>query len=673
MSLVNPLLGVVELELEPLTFDALFATKLADNLILRYLQNAGGFAAIGVMVWIITSTLRAPKSLPGVARQAPVSKWMWACFLLGIVLYVGALVMTIFAWINRPEAETMQLPDGTVVERVRDMTKGELLAFWLTSIAGLFALMAFMEPFVRDLFKYRGRRIWALAKLSFKEAVRRKVVWVFLAFLLLPMFPAKWFFRGIKPEYELNTHINNVDFGMSLLLVFVALVSAFAIPGDIKSQTIHTIVTKPVERFEIVLGRILGYLGLLTVALFGMCTVTLLLIETSNVDEAARAETMKARVPLYGELNWFSQSQGDQFQGVNVGREREYRRYLTGNSSERANFNFPSLPSRLGRGDAVPVEFAFDIFRTSKGDAAEENRGIAVGFEVETWKWSQDKAPEFEREIYAAFQATNPNLSAPTPTSRDEVKQRWQKMNEICEKYGRFVVAGKAITDYHTERFDIPAGIFRNALDGTPPTGVNAQGEQTQKPRLVIRARCITRSQLIGVARRDLYILESEGSFWLNFYKGAVGLWCRLSIVVVIAVACSTYLLGVISFLIAAFLYLGASFREFIQSLAAGTNIGGGPLESFTRLARGDTPAAQLEKVGGMQVAAVVDEGFRWVVRRLLSILPDKDQFDWFPYVSQGFSIRPEDILLSLIALFAYLLPWGVLAYYFMRSREIAA
>lgn len=672
MSLVNPMLGVVELEREPMTFDALFTKELADNLILRYLQDAGGFAIIGVLVWIFTSLFRAPKSVPGVPRQAPVSKWMWICGLVSCAFYLGAMVLTILARMNRGEVPTMQLNDGTVVEIPQPMTDREKLAFWFSSFGGFFALLAFCEPFFRDLFKYRWRRIWALAKLSFKEAIRRKVVWVFLAFLLLPMFPAKWFFRGIKPEYELNTHINNVDFGMSLLLVFVALVSAFAIPGDIKSQTIHTIVTKPVERFEIVLGRILGYLGLLTVALFGMCTVTLLLIETSNVDEAARAETMKARIPLYGELSWYSPTK-EQFTGVNVGREREYRSYLTGNSLERAIFSFPTLPSALGRGDAVTVEFAFDIFRTTKGDASEENRGIAVGFEIETWQWSADKAAEYEREVYAAFQATNPPLTPPTPNSSEKEKQQWQKMSEICEKYGRFVIAGKAITDYHTEHFDIPTGLFRNALQGEPPTTVNAQGEQTQKPRLSIRVRCITRSQLIGVAKRDLYILEGQGSFWLNFYKGAVGLWCRLAIVVVIAVTCSTYLLGVISFLIAAFLYLGASFQNFIHELAVGRNIGGGPLESLTRLVRGDTPAAQLEKVGGIQVASVFDEGFRWIVRRLLNILPDKDQFDWFPYVSQGFSIRPEDMILSLIALFAYIFPWAVLAYYFMRSREIAA
>jgi hypothetical protein len=665
--------GVVELEREPMTFDALFTDVLSRNAFFQYIQDAGGFAMIGVVVWIFTSLVRAPKSTPGVKRESLVSGFMWGCTFIAISLYVLSMAMELWAKIDLGEVPTMQLPDGTVVEAPRAWTGKEQTAFFLSCLAGLFAMIAFCEPFFRDLFKLRWRRIWALTKLSFKEAVRRKIVWVFLAFLLLPLFPAKWFFRGIKPEYELATHIGNVDFFMSLLLVFVGLVAAFAIPGDIKSQTIHTIVTKPVERFEIVLGRFFGYLGLLTIALFGMCTITLLLIETSNVDSAAREESMKARQPLYGYLQWYSRSKGYDFEGVNVGREREYRKYLTGDSSERAEFRYRDVPSKLANREAVTVEFAFDIFRTSKGQAGEENRGIAVGFEIETHQWKPEKLADFEKEVYATFQATNPLLTAPNENSTEDQKQRWKKMNEICKKYGRFVVSGKSITDYHTERFEIPGGLFANATEGTPASEIGQDGKRYYTPRLIIRTRCITQSQLIGIAKRDLYILEGNGSFWLNFYLGALGLWCRLAIIIMICVALSTYLLGVISFLIATFLYVGASFQDFIYSLAYGQNIGGGPLESLTRLVRGDTPTAQLEKVGGIQVAGVFDEGFRWVVRRLLNILPDKEQFDWFPFVSRGFAVGPDEILLSLIALFAYLLPWTVLAYYFMRSREIAA
>ena len=63
------------------------------------------------------------------------------------------------------------------------------------------------------------------------------------------------------------------EFGMAPLLL-----AAFSIPNDIKNQNIYTVVTKPVERFEIVLGRFVGYTFLMTLALLGMTVISYVLI-----------------------------------------------------------------------------------------------------------------------------------------------------------------------------------------------------------------------------------------------------------------------------------------------------------------------------------------------------------------------------------------------------------
>ena len=34
--------------------------------------------------------------------------------------------------------------------------------------------------------------------------------------------------------------------------------------------------------------------------------------------------------------------------------------------------------------------------------------------------------------------------------------------------------------------------------------------------------------QMVGMARRDLYILADERPFWMNFLKGIAGMWCYL-------------------------------------------------------------------------------------------------------------------------------------------------
>src|SRR6185312_19927 len=99
---------------------------------------------------------------------------------------------------------------------------------------------------------------------------------------------------------QVRTYVQVVFLAMSSLMLFTAaLLASFSIPTDIKQQTIHTIVTKPVERFEIVLGRFFGFLALMTVILVLMTAVSLLYV-LGGIHPEAAAESLKARDPLYG-------------------------------------------------------------------------------------------------------------------------------------------------------------------------------------------------------------------------------------------------------------------------------------------------------------------------------------------------------------------------------------
>src|SRR5262249_14060025 len=161
---------------------------------------------------------------------------------------------------------------------------------------------AVLLPMLRNLPALRLRRIWALSRHSFKEALRRRVLIAFSAFLLVILF-ATWFMPNSgRPEDQLRGYVQVVVFPIALLLLLTALLhSAFSIPTDIRQQTIHTIVTKPVERFEVVLGRFLGFAGLMTVILFVMTGVSLLYV-FRGIDPLAAEESLKARDPIYGQL-----------------------------------------------------------------------------------------------------------------------------------------------------------------------------------------------------------------------------------------------------------------------------------------------------------------------------------------------------------------------------------
>ena len=666
----SPVLGVMKFETAPLTFEN---WRRLSWMGIDWLQDAGGFAMVGLVLWILNG-LRNPiyDHLPGgKKRNRLVGPGMLLAAGIALTLYLVAFGLTFIVADETPATRRSDFL-GHPLSR---MAIGLELAL---AAAGLVALIGFGGPFVRDCFRLRWGRIYALAKLSFKEAVRRRVVWVFLAILLVYLFPARWFFQE-KPEDELKSIVGVTTRGMNVLLVSVGLLlAAFSIPNDIKNLTIHTIVTKPVERFEIVLGRFFGYLGLVTAALLGMTGLGLLLINLGNVSKEASEESMKARVARYGELDFVKvagrqkASSGD-FTGVDVGREDTYRRYIAGHpqSPQRAVWTFASVPAGYEKAGHVPLEFAFDIYRTTKG---EEGAGVQVTFELLTHQWDPTKKiadplnPGVQISMEDGYNRDSQGLA-----NVKKEDANWAKVDAVAERYGRFVYRNFQIFDYHTASIDVPSGLFKNAAAGTPTSPAESGAAPRSVSRLQVQAKCETPSQFIGAARYDLYFLESEGNFSVNYFKGSIGLWFRLVIALAIAVACSTYLAGVLSFLTAMFLFIGGFFLDFIQELARGMNIGGGPLESLARLIKNNTATVELDPTPTVRALQMFDGAYRWLLRRVMNVIPDVDRYGLTDYVAQGFSIGPDFLLLNLITLVGYVLPWLVAAYYLMKAREIAA
>jgi hypothetical protein len=189
-----------------------------------------------------------------------------------------------------------------------------------------------------------------------------------------------------------------------------------------------------------------------------------------------------------------------------------------------------------------------------------------------------------------------------------------------------------------------------------------------------VYVKCTTRGQLLGMAEGDLYLIEGEQRFEMNYLKGAVGLWCQMLIVLGLAVVCSTYLTGVISAICVSIIFAAGYAAEHIADIATGTNFVGGPFRAVNQLLRAEQPTSQMDPTNPLNRAVVgLDEGFAWIVRRFINMVPDVDAFGWTSYVSEGFSIPLECLVMNVVVTIGYLLPWFVLGYYLMRSREVAA
>jgi len=222
----------------------------------------------------------------------------------------------------------------------------------------------------------------------------------------------------------------------------------------------------------------------------------------------------------------------------------------------------------------------------------------------------------------------------------------------------------------------VPATLFKNALSAPPQqkfAGFLRPGEE-RAPYLTVAVKCESGGQYVGAARYDLYILAADGLFAWNFFKGAIGLWMRLCIVVGLAVMFSTYLSGVISWLATMFLYVAGVCQDYVRKLAEGLNPEGGPLISIIKLINKESIAAQVEPTPGAHIAQGADWMFRGVFRVVLYLFPDVNRLDWTEYVAEGFNIGGFNmILIHLLIVAGYLAPCALVAYYWMKSREVAA
>lgn len=624
---MSPLVGILVVERERPTLADLPSSALA------WAQVVGGLATLGLLLgWISTrmtsrnrqeaantpAPLRSPFALQG--------SWYEVMLAVALACYAAAAIMFL-----------IQTEAGA----------GE---FFIT-FGGIVGLVGAGVPFVLDLARLSPRRIWAIARLSIQEAIRHKVLWAYVVLLLVFLF-ASWFVPH-KPEDQVRTYVHVMFAAMApLLLVTAAMLAAFSIATDIQNQTIHTILTKPVERFEIVLGRFLGLVLLLS-GVLGVLALLGLGYVWREIDPEAAFATLRARVPRYGELHFQQVGPGQVTRGV-LRREWRYRTFLTGgrDSPHRAVWSFRELPADFAGRAVVPCEFEFDVTRSSTRTVEDEGVGCTLSFR--SWRWDPARQDEYQRE-------------------RDRQRLDPVVLDQLAEKFGIYEDS-RLVVNKRTFSIAVPGGLFRNALS-TQAGGGREPPEGGATPLIEVVVKCEDESAYLGLARHDLYLLESEGWFGLNFLKGAMGLWFRLCLVVGVALACSTYLSGVVSWLVAMFLYGTGLFLEFIRDMAQGTLLPGtsqrkvsGPGESLVAIF-----SPQPESTPAADVAGALDEAFRWFLRRFLNLIPDVDLFDWTEHVAEGFDIAVSDLGLNLLLLAAYLVPWFVLAYYLMRSREVAA
>ncbi len=135
------------------------------------------------------------------------------------------------------------------------------------------------------------RSIWAVATNTIKQAVRMKIAAVFIVLLivLLPVMGVAMTGDGTL-KGRLQTFVSyGISLTSLLLCLLTIIVSTYSLTNDIKQKQIYTVLTKPIRRFQLLFGKLLGVL-LLDAALLALFsaiiyTITVYTPRFSEADE----------------------------------------------------------------------------------------------------------------------------------------------------------------------------------------------------------------------------------------------------------------------------------------------------------------------------------------------------------------------------------------------------
>lgn len=541
------------------------------------------------------------------------------------------------------------------------------------------------ELIARDLPGTTWRRTYALGKLAFQEAIRRRVLVVMAVFIVGILF-AGWFLDPSSDNVA-RLYISFVMTGTSYLILLLGLfLSCFSLPADVKNKTIQTITTKPVRSTEIVLGRILGFTAVGTMLLAGMGLLSYLFVVrgirheheikdvaadglggTSSYDskhqhtfeviqnadgtfggttdeqkghrhEVVVSEVdgkkvyklgppdglLGARIPVFGSLQMTDRA-GNIGGGLNVGYESEYQKYIEGNSLMSAIWTFNNVwPSRFGGGDTLPLELSLKAFRTFKGD-------IVTGVQGE--------------------------IILKHPNGRVESARR-----------------GFVVKEFAVDRIELPRKMS-GSRDGQPVEIDIFDDLVSEDGQLQVVVRCKDAGQYFGMAQPDLYLRAGDSTFGWNIFKGFLGIWMQMVLIICLGVMFSTFLSGPVAMVATMTCLMLGFFGNLALDVATGDTPGGGPIESLIRMPLQTGAMVDLD-LGNEVLETVIkgiDQGIMYTLVSVFQAIPRFGQFNTADFVAYGFNISGGLVARHLTMTLAYFVLTSLIAYFFLKTRELAA
>lgn len=486
---------------------------------------------------------------------------------------------------------------------------------------GFAAFLHSLREGIGDLIWMSPRRVGAMALLVARESWRRKTFGVLVVFGICFLF-AGWFLSDPNrdPLLRVPIYVTFVLTAISwLILPAVFLFSCWGLPDDIKARSLHTVVTKPIRRSEVLVGRILGVtlVGSVVVACMSVVGYLWLLRALPEV------RGLQTRVPVFGLIRFLDREGKPADKGINVGDINPFRSYIEGDTGARAIWTFTGVtPKLLNKDGKLVLESKIEGFRTHKGN--------------------------IEKSIIFQYTFVNPTR---------KIRAKYQPF-EIAE----FRDSIKAIETDLIDEQNHPVKLMTDLVD-------NGQ--------LTVEVACLSSGQFLGMARPDLFIRAQDAPFIASFFKAVLCIWLMMVLIIVFAVSVSTIVKGpVAAFLTGVIIVLGAFGRDFMKELVTTGGEhdwkGGGLLESIYRILTHMNPTVDLPKGPWATVIQALDYPLLQFAGRSRAVIPDFETFQMAKFVARGYDVPWNSGLLpAIMQTLAFIVPCIVLGYFCLKSREL--
>ncbi|MHC4625054.1 MAG: ABC transporter permease, partial [Planctomycetota bacterium] len=375
------------------------------------------------------------------------------------------------------------------------------------------------------------RNIWAVARNTVKQAVRMKIAAVFVV-LLIVLLPVMGF--SMTGDGTLKGRLQTfVSYGLSLtsflLCLLTIVASIYSITGDIKHKQIYTVVTKPIRRFELLFGKLLGVvllntglLVLFSAAIYAMTVYMPRFVKASEEElRQVENEFFTARaglVPAQPDVT-------DEVEAVYKKLEAEgqiSREALRGMSRR-------NLIKRLTKRKKL------------------EKRAVAVGEEL-VWEFEDVKPLDPNQSLFVRFKydvsVTPPDL---------QVYGQWFAGDVRPLRYGQPLLTGfyesatrNVIRTFH--EIEVPGEVI--AEDGYLAVGFF-------NPPL-------NRTVVIFPLNQGLEVMYKADTFTGNYIRAVLFILLRLIVLAAFAVLASTFLSFPVALLVCLVIFFTASFSGFV-------------------------------------------------------------------------------------------------------------